>query len=148
LGLATSDDNKSLPQNEGFVPMNGSFITRTSLGFFLEVAQRRELPGDHQHPRVCGGFFTAKGETWLRTTMRRMEQVSQGATRGNRTRGKRIDDLDRKIIIARGRSTACRVCNSSHPKHLGDRRLATSSARTTTPVIAFPRASEPPLRAC
>ena len=61
---------------------------------------------------------------------------------------KRIDDLDRKIIIARGRSTACRVCNSSHPKHLGDRRLATSSARTTTPVIAFPRASEPPLRAC
>jgi len=39
LGLATSDDNKSLPQNEGFVPMNGSFITRTSLGFFLEVAE-------------------------------------------------------------------------------------------------------------
>ena len=28
--------------------------------------------------------------------------------------GKRIDDLDRKIIIARGRSTACRVCGIAH----------------------------------
>jgi hypothetical protein len=32
----------------------------------------------------------------------------------------RIDDLDRKIIIARGRSSACRLCSSSHPKHPGD----------------------------
>ena len=27
---------------------------------------------------------------------------------------KPIDDLDRKIIIARGRSTACRVCSIAH----------------------------------
>jgi len=38
--------------------------------------------------------------------------------------GKRMDDLDRKIIIARGRSTACRVCSSSHPKHPGDPEIS------------------------
>jgi DNA repair exonuclease SbcCD ATPase subunit len=34
--------------------------------------------------------------------------------------GQRIDDLDRKIIIARGRDTACRLCSVEHPKHPGD----------------------------
>jgi ribosomal protein L31 len=37
---------------------------------------------------------------------------------------KRIDDLDRKIIIARGRCTACGVCSSSHPKHTGDPEIS------------------------
>jgi hypothetical protein len=36
----------------------------------------------------------------------------------------RIDDLDRKIIIARGRSNACRVCSSAHPKHPGDPEIS------------------------
>jgi hypothetical protein len=38
--------------------------------------------------------------------------------------GQRIDDLDRKIIIARGRNHACRVCSSAHPKHPGDPEIS------------------------
>jgi hypothetical protein len=38
--------------------------------------------------------------------------------------GKRIDDLDRKIVIARGRNNACRVCSISHPKHPGDPEIS------------------------
>jgi len=37
---------------------------------------------------------------------------------------KRIDDLDRKIIIARGRCTACGVCSSCTQSTLETRRLA------------------------